>query len=88
MGYTELVEKLRTLTPEKQGEVFDFVEFLSTRYRMPIGEEPALDAREAPNNTTEGFSGPLAALRARVATQYGDLQPMSRDELYDRPCLR
>lgn len=35
-----------------------------------------------------GFSGPLASLRARVATQYGDLQPMRRDELYDRSCLR
>jgi hypothetical protein len=28
------------------------------------------------------FAGPLASLRARVATQYGDLQPMRRDELH------
>ena len=88
MGYTELVEKLQTLTPEKQDEVFDFVEFLATRYRPPTGVKPALDGGVCPQQTIEEFSGPLAALRARVAAQYGDLQPMSRDEMYDRPCLR
>lgn len=31
MGYAELIEKLRTLSDDKQAEVFDFVEFLSVR---------------------------------------------------------
>ncbi|MBF0124615.1 MAG: DUF2281 domain-containing protein [Magnetococcales bacterium] len=29
------------------------------------------------------FSGPLAVLRAHVADQYGDMQPMIREEIYD-----
>jgi len=32
MGYAELIEKLQTLPTEKQAEVFDFVEFLATRF--------------------------------------------------------
>lgn len=31
MGYTELLEKLKSLPVEKQAVVFDFVEFLATR---------------------------------------------------------
>lgn len=31
MGYAELIEKLRSLPDDKRAEVFDFVEFLSTR---------------------------------------------------------
>lgn len=30
-GYAELIEKLQILPPEKQAEVFDFVEFLAAR---------------------------------------------------------
>ena len=31
MGYAELIERLQALPQDKQAEVFDFVEFLSTR---------------------------------------------------------
>ena len=32
MGYAELIQlRLQTLSPEKQAEVYDFVEFISTR---------------------------------------------------------
>lgn len=31
MGYAELIEKLRALPADKRAEVFDFVEFLSSR---------------------------------------------------------
>lgn len=31
MGYAELIERLQALPQDKQIEVFDFVEFLSTR---------------------------------------------------------
>ncbi len=40
MGYGELIEKLQTLPHEKQAEVFDFVEFLASRFGgMPAGAE-------------------------------------------------
>ncbi|MBF0399180.1 MAG: hypothetical protein HQL90_00260 [Magnetococcales bacterium] len=53
------------------------------------GEVSAGTKLESAGSAASGeFSGPLASLRARVATQYGDLQPMRRDELYDRSCLR
>jgi hypothetical protein len=50
MGYTELIEKLRTLPEEKQAEVFDFVEFLAARF----GETP-VDA-EWPDSKFAEFS--------------------------------
>lgn len=31
MGYAKLIERLQALPPDKQAEVFDFVEFLSAR---------------------------------------------------------
>ncbi len=31
MRYAELIERLQALSPEKQAEVFDFVEFLASR---------------------------------------------------------
>ena len=32
MGYAELIHlRLQTLTPEKQAEIYDFVEFIATR---------------------------------------------------------
>lgn len=31
MGYAELIERLQALPQDKQAEVFDFIEFLSTR---------------------------------------------------------
>ncbi|MBF0610700.1 MAG: DUF2281 domain-containing protein [Magnetococcales bacterium] len=85
MGYANLLTKLQSLPPEKQAEVFDFVEFLASQSPTATNAQPSLDAEKAQEKPTETFSGPLAALRARVATQYGDMQPMSRKELYDRP---
>lgn len=35
MGYADLIEKLKTLPDEKQVEVFDFVDFLTTRFVRP-----------------------------------------------------
>jgi hypothetical protein len=35
MGYADLIEKLKTLPDEKQVEVFDFVDFLTTRFARP-----------------------------------------------------
>jgi hypothetical protein len=32
MGYAELIEKLETLPDEKRNEVFDFVDYLATRF--------------------------------------------------------
>ncbi|MBF0612602.1 MAG: DUF2281 domain-containing protein [Magnetococcales bacterium] len=87
MGYTELLTRLQTLPPEKQAEVFDFVEFLAARYSNPSDEPQVVGGGKSSDKTTGEFSGPLAALRARGATQYGDVQPMSREELYDRPLL-
>jgi hypothetical protein len=35
MGYAELIGKLQALPVDKRAEVFDFVEFLITRYKGP-----------------------------------------------------
>lgn len=35
MGYAELIEKLQALPKDKQAEVFDFVEFLASRFAAP-----------------------------------------------------
>jgi hypothetical protein len=32
MGFTQLLDVIRALPPERQSEVFDFVEFLAARY--------------------------------------------------------
>lgn len=87
MGFPELMEKLQTLPPEKQDEVFDFVEFLSMRYAKEIATKPA-SIPIPDEETKEVFTGPLADLRSQVVRKHGNVQPMSREELYDRPCLR
>lgn len=38
MGCAELIGKLEALPREKQAEVFEFVEFLSVRFGIPVGE--------------------------------------------------
>ncbi|OYT90195.1 MAG: hypothetical protein CFE43_19465 [Burkholderiales bacterium PBB3] len=36
MGYAELIQqRLQTLSPDKQAEVYDFVEFIATRNPRP-----------------------------------------------------
>jgi protein-disulfide isomerase len=35
MGYAELIERLQALPPDKQVEVFDFVDFLASRNSSP-----------------------------------------------------
>lgn len=41
MGYAELIERLQALPPDKQTEVFDFVEFLSARFGSSDQTPPA-----------------------------------------------
>jgi uncharacterized glyoxalase superfamily metalloenzyme YdcJ len=41
MGYAELIEKLETLADEKRAEVFDFVDYLATRFSSH--RAPAVD---------------------------------------------
>ena len=41
MGYAELIEKLETLPDEKRTEVFDFVDYLTTRFSSH--RAPAVD---------------------------------------------
>lgn len=88
MGYTELIERVQKLSPEKQSEVFDFVEFLATRHRGETTRELVCDEGNSQEDKNEGLSGPLAELRARIPRKNGTMQPMKRDELYDRSCLR
>jgi hypothetical protein len=49
MGYAELIEKLQTLPDEKRAEVFDFVEFLATRFgkAKQLGHDEWSDAEFA-----------------------------------------
>lgn len=87
MEYADVIEKLRALPPEKQSEVVDFVEFLASRpFTEPAGEPARLPPVK--DETPLTFTGPLAALRARVARRDGQAQPMSRDELHDRARYR
>lgn len=39
MGYAELIEKLQALPEDKRAEVFDFVEFLASRFAVPDAGE-------------------------------------------------
>ena len=49
MGYADLIEKLQALPAEKQAEVFDFVEFLATRFgkAKPFAHDEWSDAEFA-----------------------------------------
>lgn len=87
MGNAELLEKLQALPPEKQLEVFDFIEFLSERCRASTGAKPVPGGEIPAEEKRAEFSGPLATLRAQVANEYGDMEPLKREELYDRVVL-
>ena len=54
MGYAELIERLQALPQDKQAEVFDFVEFLSTR--SGLGEK----APQANADWTDSESASMA----------------------------
>ncbi len=79
MIHTELMERIQSLPSEKQFEIFDFVEFLSTRYATKTGGKTASPEQAAQEEMTGEWSGPLAALRARIPRQRGNVQPMSRE---------
>lgn len=68
MSYAELIEKkLLTLSQSKQAEVFDFVEFLSTRDSPENHEEHTLEKSS------------LAAMM-KNPQQVAGFTPLSRDE--------
>jgi hypothetical protein len=52
MGYAELIAKIRTLPEDKQTEVFDFVEFLASRFSIASAGE----ANEQAEWSEEGFA--------------------------------
>ncbi len=56
-----VLEKLRTLPPERQREVLDFVEFLGSRSQKPLGKHgSALDLAGDLVGSVEGGPGDLA----------------------------
>ena len=40
MNIVQLIEKIQVLPKEKQAEVFDFVDYLATRFARPIATDP------------------------------------------------
>ena len=56
MSYAELVEKLRGLPQAKQAEVFDFVEFLASRFAEP-DDAPRMDPRFAEFSLGQAMRG-------------------------------
>jgi hypothetical protein len=58
MGYAELIQqRLQTFPPEKQAEVYDFVEFIATRSQAVKSPDTAQRVENAPNDwTDEEFS--------------------------------
>ena len=88
LAHAEWMEKMQSLPPEKQSEVFNLIEYLLKQYGKKNGEATGCDKRTRMQETTEVYTGPLAALRARVPDQQGKARPMNRDEIYDRPILR
>ncbi|MDD5297497.1 MAG: hypothetical protein PHU46_11345 [Rhodocyclaceae bacterium] len=76
MGYAELIKTLENLPPDRRAEVFDFGEFLAARCQRETA--PATTNQERP--LAEFLNSPLAVKEP--------FKPMSRDELYDRACLR
>lgn len=65
MGYAELIQqRLQTLPPEKQAEVYDFVEFLATRSQvvMPLDTEPR--KKSAPIDWTDDEFSKLSITQA------------------------
>ena len=58
MGYAELIQKrLQTLPPDKQAEVYDFVEFIATRNHAVKTPDAELPNKSAPADwTNEAFA--------------------------------
>jgi hypothetical protein len=75
MGYAELIEKLQALPEDKRAEVFDFVEFLASRFAA----SGAAGKRERAEWTEAGF----AAFSMGQALRDMDDDPVtySRDDL-------
>ena len=76
MGYAELIAKIRTLPEDKQAEVFDFVEFLASRFSTS-------DAGGA-NDTAEWSEESFATFSLGHALRDMDDDPVS----YGRSDLR
>jgi len=75
MGYAEFLDVLKKLPPEQQAEVFDFAEFLATRRRAAMRNEPA-----ATKSLTDLLAHPLEVKEG--------FKVMKRAECYDRAGLR
>lgn len=48
MDYASLIDKLQSLPEDKQATVFDFVEFLFSRYQCKLGQEKNLTESSLP----------------------------------------
>lgn len=46
MGYAELIERVKSLPPEKRAEVFDFVEFLASQAQREATSPEATSVNE------------------------------------------
>ena len=65
MGYAELIQqRLQTLPPEKQAEVYDFVEFLATRSQVVIPLDTAQRKKSAPTDWTDDAFSRLSITQA------------------------
>lgn len=86
MESKELLTKLHGLPLDKQSEVFDFIDFLSTRHGLAHGDRAT--GRNEDSENCGGGRGPLHELRNSIPRKEGHIQPINRDELYDRTSLR
>lgn len=72
-----LIEKLRTLPPDKRAEVEDFVDFLAAKAKRMAALErllsiaPALEAAGIPPLTEDEIDAEIAAARAERAHHLG-----------------
>jgi hypothetical protein len=67
MDYAALIDKLQSLPKDKQGTVFDFVEFFFSRYQSELGQDKTL----AQSSLTYSITNPQVV---------ADFTPLSRDE--------
>ncbi|CAG1010178.1 hypothetical protein BURK2_03994 [Burkholderiales bacterium] len=74
----ELLEKIRTLPPERVAEVEDFVEFLARKQARGAALDrllaiaPALEAAGVPRPTEEAIAAEVKAARAERRTRAED----------------
>lgn len=71
MDYPALIDKLQSLSEDKQATVFDFVEFLHSRYQVSCHQEQNLT------------NSSLATL-LKNPLLVNDFKPMSREEANER----